>query len=366
MKEIPHLPNIPLNADQVIWLQEVWRLLREDGNNPAYKKIRLNTMNKTGNHFDPTTIDQKLLKERGTQITLLGILHIEPNSKILEDANKIVLAIKKRVVDDTSQEEFNIAEIASDLALDKKYSQIVFSLISMYGNFWSGASSRNDENSSYGYERFSIKNDSTFDSYIKFKDIYTEIENYYIKQDEYNKRKEYENYEKFSKSPLLNKLINTNQPEGLATNHVLFDQKMFIGTRGYLQKIAEQASRCYQYELYDASLVLIRKLIESLIIEAFERYGIESKIKDTDGNYFFLSQLISSLTNEVAWNLTRNTIKGLPKLKRLGDASAHNRRFLAQKSDIDKIEDLRMILEEIIHLIDYPTWNNESQKAKKI
>jgi hypothetical protein len=70
------------------------------------------------------------------------------------------------------------------------------------------------------------------------------------------------------------------------------------------------------------------------------------------------------LTNETKWNLSRNTINGLPKLKKLGDASAHNRRFLAQKSDIDKLDDLRMIIEEIIHLIDYPTWNNESQKQR--
>jgi hypothetical protein len=288
MKEIPHLPNMPLNAEQTIWLQEVWKLLREDGNNPAYKKIRLNTLDKTGDQFDPTTIDQNLLKEKCTQITLLGVLHIEPNLTILEDANKIVIAIKKRIVDDTSQEEFNIGEIASDLVLDKKYAQIVFSLISMYGNFWNSASSQTDVYSPYGYERFSITNDDTFDSYIKFKDIYTLIDNYYIKLEEYNKRREHENFEGSQHSPFLNKLVGRSQKDEFR-NHELFDRKIFGETRGYIKKIADQASRCYQYELYDASFVLIRKLIEALIIEAFESHGIERQIKDSDGHYFFLT-----------------------------------------------------------------------------
>jgi hypothetical protein len=251
-------------------------------------------LDKTGDQFDPTTIDQNLLKEKCTQITLLGVLHIEPSSKILEDADKIIIAIKKRVVDDTSQEEFNIGDIASVLALDKKYAQIVFSLISMYSNFWNSASSQSAVNSHYGYERFSITNDDTFDSYIKFKDIYTVIDNYYISREEYNRRRENENFQSPQRSPFLNKLFGHSQREE-SKNHELFDQKIFSDTRGYIKKIAEQASRCYQYELYDASFILIRKLIESLIIETFERHGIESKIKDSDGHYFFLSQLIGSV-----------------------------------------------------------------------
>jgi hypothetical protein len=361
MNEIPHLPSIQLSKEQIIWMDEVWKLLKKDGNNPSYKKIRLNTRDKTGDQFDPTTIDQTLLKEKCTQITLLGVLHIDSHSDILEDADKIVVAIRKRVVDDAGQEEFSIAEIASDLELDKKYVQIVFSLVSMYGNFWNSASSQIAVNTPYGYEHFSIKNEDTFDFYIKFKNIHTTIDNYYIKQGEYKKR-EQGHFEVLQPPSFGNKLLGYSGLEA-AKNHELFDRKIFADARGYIKKIADQASRCYQYELYDASLVLIRKLVESLIIEAFERYDIGSKIKDTDGHYFLLSQLIGCLTTEKRWSLGRNTINGLPKLKRLGDASAHNRRFLAQKSDIDKVADeLRMIIDEIIHLIDYPTWNREKQE----
>ena len=67
----------------------------------------------------------------------------------------------------------------------------------------------------------------------------------------------------------------------------LFPISLLENTRGYLEKIAAQACICYDLGLYDASLVMTRKLIETLIIECYEKYGIESRIKGHDGHYFF-------------------------------------------------------------------------------
>jgi hypothetical protein len=139
----------------------------------------------------------------------------------------------------------------------------------------------------------------------------------------------------------------------------LFPIILLDNTRGYILRVAEQASVCYNIGMYDASLVMIRKLLETLIIECFERYGIESNIKGHNGNYFFLSDLIGEFFNSACkWSVSRNTSQSLPKIKSLGDLSAHNRRFNAKKSDIDKIkDDLRIVIEDLVLLIDYPNWN---------
>ncbi len=56
----------------------------------------------------------------------------------------------------------------------------------------------------------------------------------------------------------------------------------------------------------------------------------------------------------------RNSVKVLPEIKSKGDLSAHNRRFNATKPDIDTIKSgLRIIVEELVHLIDYEQWNKE-------
>lgn len=112
-----------------------------------------------------------------------------------------------------------------------------------------------------------------------------------------------------------------------------------------------------------ACLVMIRRLFETLIIEAFERYKITERIKSPDtGSYYFCSDLIDELLAEKSlWVIGRNVVKALPKIKMRGDLSAHNRRFNARKMDVDIIkDDLRITLEELIHIINYESWNKQS------
>jgi hypothetical protein len=137
-----------------------------------------------------------------------------------------------------------------------------------------------------------------------------------------------------------------------------FPIELFEKTRGYLKIIANQALASYNKGIYDGCSVLTRKLIEILIIECFERYGNESLIKRSDGAFFFLSDLITEFLREPAWNIGRNAKNGLPKIKNLGDKSAHNRRYIARKQDLDSVkDDIRTVIEELIHLIDYENWN---------
>ena len=137
----------------------------------------------------------------------------------------------------------------------------------------------------------------------------------------------------------------------------LFPLDILQSTRGYVLKIGEQACVCYDIGLFDASLVMVRKLIETLIIECYERHGIASKIKDKDDMFFALGDLIGHFLKETEWTLSRNTINSLPRIKKYGDLSAHNRRYSAKKSDLDKInDDLRIVLEDLVHIIDYPNW----------
>lgn len=139
----------------------------------------------------------------------------------------------------------------------------------------------------------------------------------------------------------------------------LYPLEIFNDTRSYIKQIALQASVCYDYGLYDACNVMMRRLLETLIIETFERKGRESEIKGKDGNFFYLKDLIDTLIQDTKISISRNSKQGLKQLKNLGDLSAHNRRFLAKKSDIENNKDsLRIVIEELMHIIDYKNWSN--------
>lgn len=145
--------------------------------------------------------------------------------------------------------------------------------------------------------------------------------------------------------------------KALVVSDNYFPSDLFDNTRQYLKSIAGQASSCYDVGLYDACSVMTRKLLEVLIIEAFEKHKIAHKIQNSNGNFFYLSDLIDKFTIESAWIVSRNAKTSIPSLKKMGDLSAHNRRYIARKGDIDKVkDDLRIVLEELIHLIDYSNW----------
>jgi hypothetical protein len=122
------------------------------------------------------------------------------------------------------------------------------------------------------------------------------------------------------------------------------------GTRGYLEKIVVQANGCYEHQWYDACSVMVRKLVENLIILAYEAKGEAEEIKK-DGDFLMLKDLIGHLLKKNAWNLNRNTKKYLPDVKELGDLSAHSRHYLATKQDVDNIKSgLRVIVDDLLHV----------------
>ncbi|MGJ5175942.1 hypothetical protein ACQR16_17195 [Bradyrhizobium oligotrophicum] len=119
--------------------------------------------------------------------------------------------------------------------------------------------------------------------------------------------------------------------------------------RGYLTTIAKQMNGCRREGWLDACAVMMRRLIEIAIIEAFEKKGIAAKIKDANDDYFQLTALIDRALNEPKFALSRNAKSALPKLKTVGHMSAHGRYFTAQPSDIDKLETgLRVVVEEFL------------------
>jgi hypothetical protein len=126
--------------------------------------------------------------------------------------------------------------------------------------------------------------------------------------------------------------------------------RVIKGTRGYLEKITVQANVCYEHSCFDASAVMIRKLIELLIIQVYEYKGRALDIKNVSGHYFMLGELISFLLKDTTIHLGRETAKSLPSIKELGDRSAHTRHYLSTKTDVDKVlSGLRVSVEDLLH-----------------
>ena len=117
---------------------------------------------------------------------------------------------------------------------------------------------------------------------------------------------------------------------------------------GVYRKVLEEANRCFSADCPNACAAMLRRLVESLIIEAFEAHAIEAKVKDTTGEYLELKALIGKAVAEQKLNLSRNTRTALPHLKFVGDLSVHSRRNLIRNGDLKGIRnDARAAIEEL-------------------
>ena len=134
-------------------------------------------------------------------------------------------------------------------------------------------------------------------------------------------------------------------------NEFILPHAMVRGSRGYIEKVVNQINGCYEKGWFDGCAVMMRRLVETLIIECFEHHKIAHKIKNTSGDFLYLGDLVDKTLQETVWNLGRNTKQGLPRLKNIGDQSAHNRRYNAHREDIDKVSnDFRIACEEFLYV----------------
>jgi hypothetical protein len=120
--------------------------------------------------------------------------------------------------------------------------------------------------------------------------------------------------------------------------------------RSYLVTVGRQMNGCFTSGWYDAASVMMRRLVEIAIIEAFEGKGIPDRIKDSNGNYFQLTDLVAKAVSEKAFSLSRNAKTALPALRDVGHRSAHGRYFTAKKEDLSSLKsECRVVIEEMLH-----------------
>jgi hypothetical protein len=149
----------------------------------------------------------------------------------------------------------------------------------------------------------------------------------------------------------LRSLGNIPQEGRLPRSSQVVPFSLIRGTRGYLEKVVHQINGSYENGWFDSCAVMARRLLETLIVEVFEKYGLAGRIQDAKGDFLHLGDLVVRCLNEPAWNLSRNTKRALPRLKDIGDRSAHSRRYNAHKSDVDAIvPDLRITVQELVYL----------------
>ncbi len=167
----------------------------------------------------------------------------------------------------------------------------------------------------------------------------------------------------FVLKPGSRKVIRDWLPDDLdgiqpAMNHAsgYLPEAVWKNTRGYVEEVCRELNGCFRHAYYNAAAVMLRRLLETLIIEAYEHLGREGEIKNGGGNYLMLSDLAERACGESGHkglSLGRDSKKALKEARNVGNWSAHARRFLAHAGDLTKLQDgVRLLVQELIQIAD--------------
>jgi len=133
-------------------------------------------------------------------------------------------------------------------------------------------------------------------------------------------------------------------------------EPIWKNTRGYIEAVCHELNGSFHHGYYNAAAVMLRRLLETLIIEAYEHLNRETEIKDGGGNYLMLSDLADRVCGENGHkgiNLGRDSKKALKEVRSVGNWSAHARRFLAHAGDLTKFQaGMRLLVQELIQIAD--------------
>ncbi len=130
----------------------------------------------------------------------------------------------------------------------------------------------------------------------------------------------------------------------------ILPKSLFLGTRGYIEKLSLQINSSYEHNLFDGCAVLMRRLLEILLIHSFQHKKIEAQIKDSNDNYYLLEKIINIASKNKILDLSRNLKSNLENYRNLGNFSAHKIHYNAKKFDVDKVKiHYRVDIEELLY-----------------
>lgn len=150
---------------------------------------------------------------------------------------------------------------------------------------------------------------------------------------------------------LKDKYPDLSDSEEIISDDSLLPESLFTNTkRRYLVRMAQQINASYEGHLFDGTTLLMRRLLEILLIHAFQHAGIESEIESPDGNYVKLKTLINKASSSAVISLTPETRKSIDQFRELGNLSAHKVTYNCRRDDIKPIRmEYRAIIEELLY-----------------
>jgi len=125
-------------------------------------------------------------------------------------------------------------------------------------------------------------------------------------------------------------------PPKAAVTDSIIPSALVKGSRRYLEQMVHQINGSFDRGFYDCTAVLMRRMMESLIVECYVAAARQNEIK-ANGRFLMLDSLIKYLATDQALSINPAGAKTMGEIKQLGDTAAHDRYYITLRDDISDI-----------------------------
>jgi hypothetical protein len=142
----------------------------------------------------------------------------------------------------------------------------------------------------------------------------------------------------------------SSRSEEIESGDSVLPLPIYERTRGFIELLAKQINASFEYNIFDGCAVLMRRLIEVLLILAYEHNNIEAEIVDGNGQFLPLERVIANAKANSKLRLSRDSKAMLDEMRSLGNFSAHKIYFNCRRADVERVRgNYRATVEELLY-----------------
>lgn len=159
-----------LTEHERLWLCEVYQSQEFD-----VRKTKVKLYGQIPNSFDPRKIDSRLY--RYDHVSLVGIWHIDPGSRIFDEVQQIIAKIKEMILGAPGIDKVSASDLAESTGLQERDVEVALRLMGDLGNFVGSSSSSGN---SRGYSSIAFPSgDEGYDAYLSYENLSNLMEEFY-------------------------------------------------------------------------------------------------------------------------------------------------------------------------------------------
>jgi len=169
---VQELEGIEVSQPEELWLKKVYeKMIAGEEINP--RSLRVEMWEDLPGDFHPSQIDTRLL--RGNELSLLGVLIVDPESNIIANTERVILRIREMLLEHPQLEKVTAEQVAEDLGFSEENVAVAFGMMHDIGRFWSSATG---SGSGRKYEQIDISGDDPLYEYLRFENLEKTVEEY--------------------------------------------------------------------------------------------------------------------------------------------------------------------------------------------